>query len=518
MIQRTRREFLKDVSAGVVAASVGSGLAADLGFSTAFAADGPERLTFGPLEPLVSVMQETPAERLLTVAVERLRQGTALREVVAAAALANARTFGGEDYVGFHTMMAFAPAFHMSGELPDERRALPVLKVLFRNASRIQEYGGMRREVLHAVSPSTLQADRPRNQALRDAVHHNNVADAERNYAALARSNADDALNAVLDIVQEAAEVHRVVLPYRAWDLMSIIGQDQAHALLRQSVRYCVKQENQPYTQHLGSVRTLVPRLLDQHRLVGRPLGTRPAEDRWVEEFSETIFRATRERAADAAAAALAEGMEPSAVAQAVSLAANQLVLRDNGRSQAAGPNKPVGSVHGDSIGVHACDSANAWRNLARAANPRNQVVCLILGAWQVAHDRTDRGGDFLQWQPYPRAEAREQVRGVAPTRLLPELEAAIRNRDQARAAALAQRNCETTASVRPLWDLLLRYAVSEDGALHAEKFYRTSAEEYAASRPAFRSRYLVALARVTASAHGYAAPGYTDACRLLKV
>ena len=59
-------------------------------------------------------------------------------------------------------------------------------------------------------------------------------------------------------------------------------------------------------------------------------------------------------------------------------------------------------------------------------------------------------------------------------------------------------------------------FAVSEDGALHAEKFYRTVTEEFESSRPAFRSRYLVALARVTASAHGYAAPGYADACRLL--
>ena len=518
MIQRTRREFLQDVSAGVVTASVGSGLAADLGFSSAFADQGPERLTFGPLEPLVSLMQETPAPRLLSVAVERLRQRTALREVVAAAALANARTFGGEDYVGFHTMMALAPAFHMACELPEDRRALPVLKVLFRNATRIQEYGGPRRETLHPVVPATLPADRPGREVLREAVHRGSASDAERAYATLARNNADDALNHVLDIVQEAAEVHRVVLPYRAWDLMSIIGRDQAHALLRQSVRYCVKQETQPYTQSLGSVRTLVPRLLDQYRLVGRAPGRRVAEDRWVEELCQTIFRGTQERAADAAAAALAEGVEPSAVGEAISLAANQLVLRDNGRPQAAGPNKPVGSVHGDSIGVHACDSANAWRNLARAASARNQVVCLILGAWQVAHDRTERGGNFLDWQPYPRADACEQVRGVPPARLLPELEEALRSRNQPRAAALARRYAESPAPVRPLWDLLLCYAVSEDGALHAEKFYRTVTEEYASSRLAFRPRYLTALARVTASAHGYPAPGYADACRLLAV
>ena len=46
-MMKTRRDFLKDVGAGVVAAGVGSTLAADLGFSTAFAQQGAERLTFG---------------------------------------------------------------------------------------------------------------------------------------------------------------------------------------------------------------------------------------------------------------------------------------------------------------------------------------------------------------------------------------------------------------------------------------------------------------------------------------
>ena len=252
-----------------MAAGVGSTLAADLGFTADFADQGPERLSFGALESLVSLMQETPAGKLLPLVVERLRQGTALRNIVAAAALANARTFGGEDYVGFHTMMAIAPAFHMSGELPEARRALPVLKVLFRNADRIQEFGGTRAEVLHPVQAAVLPADRPGREVLRDAVRRADANGAERTYAALT-ATAKDALNNVLFAVQDACEVHRVVLPYRAYDLVSIIGRDHAHALLRQSVRYCVKLENQNLPAALRSVRTLVPRLLDQHRLVGR--------------------------------------------------------------------------------------------------------------------------------------------------------------------------------------------------------------------------------------------------------
>ena len=82
-------------------------------------------------------------------------------------------------------------------------------------------------------------------------------------------------------------------------------------------------------------------------------LGTRQAEDAWVDHLSRTIFEGTAEQAADAAAAALAEGMAPDAIGEAISLAANQLVLRDAGRTaREAQTNKPVGSVHGDSIGV----------------------------------------------------------------------------------------------------------------------------------------------------------------------
>src|SRR5207248_6012558 len=151
---------------------------------------------------------------------------------------------------------------------------------------------------------------------------------------------------------------------------------EHAHTLLRQSIRYCVRGEGNRYWRDQTGIRTMLPRLLDQYRLADRPLGARLAEDRWVEEMSQTIFRSTPEQAADAAAAALAEGMAPAALGEAISLAANQLILRDNGRVRDEAPNKTAGSVHGDSIGLHACDSANAWRNLSLAANHRNRVVC----------------------------------------------------------------------------------------------------------------------------------------------
>src|SRR3989441_3398353 len=155
-MKRTRREFLTDVGRGVVAASVGYEVAAGLGMAPLYAEEGPERLSFGELEPLVALLQETAPDRLLPLLVDRLRAGAELRQLVAAAALANARTFGGEDYVGFHTMMALAPSLHMARELPDALAALPVFKVLYRNTNRIQQKGGRIEEVLHPVKSATL--------------------------------------------------------------------------------------------------------------------------------------------------------------------------------------------------------------------------------------------------------------------------------------------------------------------------------------------------------------------------
>src|SRR5688572_13473589 len=103
MESANRREFLADVGRGMLIASVGSALASDMGLSTAFAAAEAERLSFGSIEPLVALMQETPLPRLLPTVVEKLQAGTPLKTLVAAAALANARTFGGQDYVGYHS-------------------------------------------------------------------------------------------------------------------------------------------------------------------------------------------------------------------------------------------------------------------------------------------------------------------------------------------------------------------------------------------------------------------------------
>jgi hypothetical protein len=512
---RTRREFLADVARVAIVGGVGPGLAAHLGVLPAWAdEDGPAPLTFGALEPLVAAMQDTPPEDLLRLLVERLRTGTPLRTLVAAGALANARTFGGQDYVGYHVAMALGPANRMALASPEAERAVPVLKVLHRNTARIAAFGGRAREVLRAVAvpaPAEGSPD-PRETALA-AIRAKDVEAAERALAACAARSPEDALDPVVRAVAGGADVHRTVLPSRAWDLLDVVGREHAHTMLRQSLRYVATGRHTVEPE----VAAALAGALERHGLLGRAAGTRVPDDDWVAATSRAIFEASAEDAADLAAKALAEGVAPDAVAEATSLATNQLLLRDAGRPEReARPEKPVGSVHGDSIGVHAADAANAWRRLARAGDGRHAFACTILGAYQAARDRAGRGGDFLAWTPRPRPEDLERVTGRVPAALLKEADQAIRAGDQDRAAAAIDRYGAAGGPAPDAFAMLLRHATEADGALHAEKYYATAAEEFETTRPAFRWRQAVALARVAASQSARPAPAVAEARKLL--
>ena len=519
MFAGSRRRFLSDVGRGMIVASVGSSLAFDLGLAPIYAGEEESGLTFGDMEPMVDFLQSTPADKMLPAVVDKIKAGMALKDLIAAAALANARAFGGEDYVGFHTLMALSPALSMSQAIGSDRAALPVLKVLYRNSARLGEVGGAAADALKPVAASELPSGANPAEFLQRLVREQKRDLAESTFAGIAQKSPEDALNDLLVTVEDGAEVHRVVLVHRAWDMVSLVGTERAHTLLRQSLRYCLK--NEEYTsKSFSGLRTLLPKLLDQHHLLGRSAGERKMEDADLVAFVEVLFTSTADQAAEAVAAALADDFAPAAIAEAISLAANQLVLRDAGRvGNQIQPGKPQGSVHGDSIGVHACDSANAWRNIARYGNARHTMAATILAGYQVALDRLQRGGDFVNWQPRPAAEVLAQITSNEKSQLLGELNDAITSNNQELACAVTQHFADLhPGAENDLFSVFVKYGTSEDGALHAEKFYRTTREEFASTRAVFRGRHLVALARVTASEFGKSAPGYEQACELLGV
>lgn len=512
-----RRRFLQDVGRGTLVSTIGSTLALDLRLiSKTFAIETNNDLHFGDMEPLVCLLQETPIEKLQSILVAKLKSGCSLRDLVAAGALSNARTFGGEDYIGFHTFMALSPSLSMSNLMPPGMEALPVLKVLFRNSNRIHEFGGRGAEVLRPISDAT-QKDLSDRSDLLSAIHRHDINASESILAGLCEKERQSALDALIPAIHDThPEVHRTNLPFRAWEMQQIVGTQHALTLLRQSVRYCVRAEPNNRAEITAHGAMLV-KLLDEYHLHGRTPGTKPADDGFIEQLSTTFATAEPEDAGRAAASALSEGYAPKAIGESISLAASLLVLRDGGRlPQWEDRLKIAGSVHGDSMGVHASDSANAWRNLASVSSGINTFACLIIGAWQVARDRNYPGN--LLAEPLPARHHLARVQGQEVDALLAQLTDAIQNNLQGLATAIVHRYGELNLAPEPLFRQLVKFAVSEDGALHAEKYFQTVWDDFHATRPAFRWRHLVALARVTASEYGKPAAGQSEARELLGI
>jgi hypothetical protein len=295
--------------------------------------------------------------------------------------------------------------------------------------------------------------------------------------------------------------------------LAQLLGKDHAYTILRQCVRFCCEHERPRIERKYAEspIRALIPKLLDQYKLAGIKFGTRDPGDAAVEELGRTIYNGPPERSAEAAAAALAEGISPEVVGEAISLASNLLVLRQ-------GPDK--WRAHGDSPGVHSSDATNAWRNMARIARPLHAASGLLVAAYHSAAHKP------FASDAYPTDEHRALVKATDAEALLAEAEDAVRNNDQGRAAAAIAIYGERGHNPETVYARMLKYTISEDGRLHGEKYFQTVAEEFRTTRPAFRWRQLIGLARVTASAYGYdredkhgrRAPGYEEACRLLKV
>jgi hypothetical protein len=494
----------------MLAALLGSSLAAELGLAAEDTREGQAKTSAG-LAHLSQIIQQTPTKDLLPALHAELKNGVSLKELIAAGALANARAFGGQDYNGYHSFMALCPSYAMAVALPEKERPLPVLKVLYRTSTHIHGARCANEDHLTTVEPIVLDDRASPAEQMREATRARKLDQAEHIFASL-KGTPEQTYDDVQLLIQDDLNVHRVVLAWRAWEVLNFIGKDHARDMLRQTVRFCSDPRHTNPGVH--PIRTVLPRLLDTHKLLAATPGSKKVDDGWVEKLAKTVYADPQEKAAETVAAALADGIDPDAVSEAISLAGTMLVLGDPGRKKEwAQPNKPEGSVHGDSVGVHASDAANGWRHIARVASARNTFASLIAAAYHTA----GQSGRRLD-KPYPLVEDVEKVEPKDGATLIGALDEALRGKDQRRAAAVASRYGELGHDPQAIFAKLRQYSISEDGALHAEKYFNTANEEYSRSRAKFRWLHVIALARVTASAGGQPAPGVAEARTLLGV
>ncbi|MFO1077587.1 MAG: hypothetical protein U1E73_07660 [Planctomycetota bacterium] len=507
MTTTSRRRFLGSIGNGMLMAGLGPSLCRQLGIGPPAIAGTGAASTGDDLEPWIARMQESSADELLPHLVRGLRTGTGLDAFATAGAIANARTFGAGDYEGYHAFMALLPALAMAARLPAAEAPLPVLKVLHRNTARIRKAGAGRTALppIAVADAAAPVAPTAAGATLRQQVRDRDLAAAESLFARRCAADPAVAADDLQWIVRDDLNVHRIVLAWRAFDMLRIAGREHAEILMRQVVRFCVDEERNRIDKGrpAPAVREDVPRILDHHGLFLPRMGERRPDDAWVDALAHIVFSGDPASAAEAVAQAIADGFLPDAIAEAISLAANRLLRHDTGERR----------VHGASVGVHASDAANAWRHVAAVGAPATRAASLVVAAYHTAGQSLAVGKE-----PYAFDEARERLAAVTDAEaLLRAARSGIEARDQRAAMAAIDRYGALGHDARAAMDLMLGYAVSEDGALHAEKYFQTACEEFAASRPAFRWRHLVGLARVTASEFGEPAPGVAAARELMK-
>jgi hypothetical protein len=499
---QTRRAFLGQVGSGMFIAALGSTVARDLGLASERDFDDDGALpSLGRFEPLAQLLAETPLEELLPTLVARLRGGLPLQDLVAATALANARRCGGTDYNAYHAFMALVPSYEMAQQLDGPGAALPVLKVVRRNA------------VFMRAAPDNGRMSgepEPHEGDLLALVRAEDLNGAEAALAQRSAKGAGPAWASVQQTVRDEADVHRVVLAWRAWDVRRLTGEEHAHILLRQIVRHCVQVERQTNArgQAFTSARTHVPALLEARGIGKEPLGDRVVDAAWVDGFARDVFTASCDDAATLIADALSQKVGPQQIGEALALAATRLVLHERGRTRSDEPSKPVGSMHGAGTGIHAADSVDAWQSIAAGGDSAHVAASLITTAYYVGGRARSVAGE-----PLATKEAELEHAEAAAQALTRSIEAG----DQAASVAAARRLLAHEPTGERAHAVLLGYSCRQDGALHAEKFFRTQQAAFATARFEHRAEHLAALARVVASQQCMQADGVAEAEALLR-
>jgi hypothetical protein len=515
MALNSRRTFLGNLAGSLLTVGVGASLGGHAAMALGRDPKAFDALKFGDLEELAGLLQVMGPSQMLETMSALIREGESLDRITAAATLANARHFGGHDYTGYHCLMALMPAWQMSKRLPGKEAALPILKVLHRQSTQMRVVGPRNNEALKSELPRPGRMERPEAvQQLRAAYLAMDVDAAEAAFAVLVQGDPREAMNDLQVILHENLDVHRIVLTWRSWESTRLTGTEHARTLMRQSIRWCIDESRRRKQRgrNASSLRDLLPELLEKHDLVDGVTGTRPASDADIEASAQRIFVAAPDDAAQHMAETLSKGIDPAQAGEALSIAANRLVLNDPGRARDDGKDRPKGSVHGASVGIHASDSARAWRDLAAASNPRNRVACLISGAYHTA-GQSSRVGEsrFLGVDV-------DHALNVHPERdHFAALREALQDGHQGRSMAAMRFYLSIGGDARDAFKLLAEVSLDQDGALHAEKYWWTCWQEYQAAREGHRDEQLLALARTTASQVGTGAPGVDQARELLK-
>jgi hypothetical protein len=351
--QFSRRRFLQSAAVG------GSLLGlADLGFLSGLppvrAADvqpepGRVRLR-AEIEPLVTLIEDTPRDQLLEEIAAHIRRGTSYKDVLSALMLAAVCNVRPRPNVGFkfHAVLVVNSAHLASLASPDSERWLPLFWALdnFKSAqAQNEKESGWR---MPPVEESRVPTARKARQAFRDAMDHWDERAADAAVVGLARTAGSQEVFELFCHygARDFRDIgHKAIFAANSWRTLQTIGWQHAEPVLRSLAYALLKQDGtNPSTAELPP---------DRPGRINKGLAAKIREDWQTGKLSRDatidLLATLRKQKADGAGAMVVEllngGTDPQSVWDGLFLGAGELLLRQPGI-----------------VALHAVTSTNALR------------------------------------------------------------------------------------------------------------------------------------------------------------
>lgn len=479
------------------------------------------------IEPLVTLVEQTPPERIVEKTLDVLRAGTPPHDVLTASALAVSRAseLPADHHGGpVHPVSGIHGVHHLSRRLTGDARFLPIVQNVALANKHIHDVETGPSAMLE-LEPLEAQAGGSKTtaQAFVTAMAQRHPLAAERYLLALLkRCKPGEILDLILSVAlpRAALDEHHFNYPVFAARALDDIGWEWADVILRPTVRY-VAGHPPLYGAHgfpdhyvdelLRNYRDFatLERLIEEHRLleIDSAAGRGEHETAWIGELGERISEPGNfRRIPHLVAAALADGLSLEGAGEALSTGAAMLTLRGDFASA-------------DEVHMHTAINARRYLLRLDGISLKNKLLGLLswnrdpeihfAGVHVRVPERTpyrpqadaaviealpshgqdellDAISESVAAQPViPAERAREEIRNLV---VWPSIRHTL---------ALAQKYAEDACDPEAYFARIAELACQDDvSEMHGYKFQQAVYEEYHSVAPPYRWVHLVAAIR----------------------
>ncbi len=478
--QASRRRFLQSAAAAGLAGGLldtpWSGLLRRV--SAEEAAPQPATVKLRPeIEPLVTLLEETPRERVLEEVAARIRGGLNYQDLLAALLLAGVRNIQPRPSVGFkfHAVLVVNSAHLASIASPDEHRWLPILWAVeeFKNSQAQDTQEG--NWTMSALDETLIPGPDKALAAFNTAMDH---WDPEAVDPAIARLSRSAGASELFELfcrygARDFRDIgHKAIYVANSWRTLRTIGWQHAEPVLR-SLSYALTHYNdgnpadsdheadRPWRRN----ETLVSQIRPNWQ-IGR------IDDGATRELLAGMRDGNWETSCDTALAQLNAGVDPQSLWDAIHSSAGELLMNQPGI-----------------VALHAVTTANALRfAYAESGSDETRRMLLLQAA------------AFI-----PMFHAAARGRGEIGTRKLDELSGTSPGNDSAAVESILREISEDRThacehlhgyltgggATQPLVDAARLLVFFKGTNSHDYKFSSAAFEDYALLSPGWRERYL---------------------------